>query len=83
MIESKIIIYGTFWCGDCRRAKRIFDKYSIEYIWINIDIDSEGEKIVRELNSGPRIIPVIIFPDGTHLIEPSNQDLIEKLKFIK
>ena len=74
----KIIIYGTTWCGDSRRAKRFFDDNKIEYDWIDIDLDREAGKLVEQINGGFRSVPTIIFPDGSTLIEPSTFQLRTK-----
>ncbi|HCU57632.1 MAG TPA: NrdH-redoxin [Anaerolineaceae bacterium] len=74
-----IKIYGTKWCGDTKRALRIFDERSIPYDWIDIDKNPQGEKLVKETNHGNRRVPTIFFPDGSILVEPSNQALNEKL----
>lgn len=74
----KIIIYGTTWCGDSRRAKRFFDENKIEYDWIDIDLDREAGKLVEQINGGFRSVPTIIFPDGSTLTEPSTFQLRTK-----
>ncbi len=79
-MEKKIIMYGTTWCPDCTRAKSFFAARGIEYDWINIDEDRGAAELVIHLNSGKRIVPTIIFPDGSILAEPSNADLREKLQ---
>jgi mycoredoxin len=38
---------------------------------------------VIEINGGMRSIPVILFSDGTHLTEPSDAALKEKLEALK
>ena len=76
---GKIIVYGTRWCGDTRRALRILDDRNIDYEWINIDQNTQGEKFVKETNQGNRSVPTIVFPDESILVEPSNQKLHEKL----
>ena len=76
---EKIIVYGTRWCGDTRRALRILDNRGIDYEWINIDKDPQGEKFVKETNQGNRSVPTIVFPDESILVEPSNHTLDEKL----
>jgi mycoredoxin len=72
-------MYGANWCGDCRRAKKFFFDYGIEYEWIDIDRDKEAEKIVRQVNGGNRSIPTIFFPDDSILVEPSYQELARKM----
>lgn len=76
---ERIKIYGTKWCGDTKRALRIFEERQIPYDWIDIDKDSQGEQLVKETNHGNRSVPTLFFPDGTTLTEPSNQVLNEKL----
>jgi mycoredoxin len=76
---DKIKIYGTRWCGDCKRALRILDEQNVDYEWINIDQDKAGETFVKETNHGNRSVPTIIFPDDSILVEPSNLMLLNKL----
>lgn len=76
---DRIIVYGTRWCGDTRRAQKVLDDRQIDYQWIDIDQDKQGEQFVKETNRGNRSVPTIIFPDGTILVEPGNQELHKKL----
>lgn len=76
---EKIIVYGTRWCGDTKRALKILDKHEIDYEWVDIDKDVKGEAFVKETNHGNRSVPTIVFPDESILVEPSNQALSEKL----
>ena len=77
---SDITMYGAEWCGDCRRSKRFLDTNNIKYNYIDIETDPAASDKVIEINGGMRSIPVIIFSDGTHLTEPSDNDLKAKLQ---
>lgn len=79
MPKPNIIVYGADWCGDCRRAKRFLANHAIPYHWVDIEADKQGEQYVLEVNNGMRIIPTIIFDDGSMLVEPSTGDLSRKL----
>ena len=84
MPDSNIImIYATEWCWDCHRARKFFDQRGIPYKWVNIDHDEDAEKFVKQTNKGMRSVPTIVFPDGTILVEPSNQQLERKLDIQK
>lgn len=78
--SNQIIVYGTEWCGDTRRAKRILNENNIEYEYINVDKDREAEALVKKINNGYRSVPTIFLPDGTTITEPSNDELREKLR---
>ncbi len=77
--QGKIIMYGTSWCYDCRRARTIFDQNKVPYVWIDIDANAEGRKYVESVNRGCRSVPTIVFPDGSILVEPSNMEITRKL----
>jgi len=80
---SDITMYGAEWCGDCRRSKRFLDATNVKYNYIDVEADAAASNKVIEINGGQRSIPVIIFSDGTHLTEPSDTALKEKLESLK
>ena len=68
-------MYSTTWCGDCRRAKRVFADFGVPYREVNIEDDDDAAELVQTLNNGMRSVPTIVFPDGGVLVEPSNAAL--------
>jgi thioredoxin reductase (NADPH) len=78
-MTNQIIVYSTVWCPDCKRAKKFFNDHRIQYTNIDIEKDAEAMKYVEKVNQGMRIIPTIVFPDGSTLSEPSNAELAGKL----
>jgi thioredoxin reductase (NADPH) len=74
-----ITLYGTIWCPDCKRAKRFFGEQRVPYINIDIEQNPEAMSFVEQINDGKHIIPTIVFPDGSNLVEPSNAELAAKL----
>ena len=79
MSRSKIKVYGALWCGDCRRSKAFLDRNDVDYEWIDTDQDPAGHDYVVQVNNGKRIIPTIVFADGSILTEPSDFELAAKL----
>jgi thioredoxin reductase (NADPH) len=78
-MSDPIIVYSTVWCPDCRRAKKFFGEQRVPYVNIDIEQDPEAMAFVEKVNNGRRIIPTIVFPDGSILVEPSNAELAAKL----
>ena len=72
-------MYGTHWCQDCKRTKKFFGEHRVAYEFVDVDQDPEGLRVVEQANAGKRIIPTLVFADGSVLIEPSNADLATKL----
>ena len=76
----EIVVYGTAWCGDCRRARRVFAELNVAYRYVDIEEDDAATQLVMRLNGGMRSVPTILFPDGGHLVEPRNAELEARLR---
>jgi thioredoxin reductase (NADPH) len=76
--NKEIVIYSTKWCPDCKRAKQFFGEHRISYINVDIEENIAGMAFVEKVNQGKRVIPTIVFPDGSLLVEPSNAELAGK-----
>ena len=81
--DTKITVFVTTWCGDCRRVLSYLDEAGVMYTAINIDKDQSAAQIVTKLNRGFRSVPTIAFPDGSYLVEPSFYELQKKLDGLK
>jgi mycoredoxin len=76
---SQIVMYVTQYCSDCRRAKEFFEINHIEYLRVDLEGDDKAVEFVMSINNGYRSVPTIIFPDGSILVEPSREELREKM----
>jgi mycoredoxin len=75
----QIMVYTTTWCGDCRRAKRVFATAGVPSVEVDITQDPEAAERARRWNGGMYSVPTIVFPDGSRLVEPSSSTLAAKL----
>jgi thioredoxin reductase (NADPH) len=80
--SPSIIVYGTTWCPDCRRSKQFLAENRIQYTWVDIEQDPVAMAEVEQINDGKRIVPTIVFPDGSVLLEPSNEELAARLGLV-
>ena len=78
-MTAEITMYGADWCSDCRRTKHYLVKNDIRFSWIDVEADPVEIETVMSYNRGPKNIPVVVFPDGTHLTEPTDADMDAKL----
>jgi mycoredoxin len=83
MSESQIVMYGTTWCPDCARAKRVLARHGTEFKWIDIEKDEKARNYVVQVNHGFRSVPTIVFPDGSVLVEPGDAELEKKLSSVE
>lgn len=73
-----IIVYGADWCGDCRRAKRLLERRAADFVWVDVEHDPAMAEEAKRIGRSKRI-PVIAFPDGSVLVEPTDPELSEEL----
>jgi glutaredoxin-like protein len=74
-IENCLKVYGTVWCGDCRRTRAYLDRNQVRYQFVDIDRDQNAEVFVKQVNRGYRSVPTIVAPDGSRLVEPNEAQL--------
>ncbi len=69
-----ITIYGTDWCDDTRRTRAFLAARGLRAKFVDIDarpIEARG----LSKNGRPLSIPIVIFPAGVRLDDPSNEEL--------
>lgn len=77
--SSTITMFGAEWCGDCRRTKKQLDELGIEYDYVDLEDEPAAAEVARDI-SGRTNIPVVVYPDASHHVEPSNSDVEAKLR---
>jgi len=76
--SDTITMYGADWCRDCLRTEALLNDLGVE--WTKIDVaDSADAAAAAQAISGRMNIPVVVFADGSHLVEPSDAAVREKL----
>lgn len=76
---TETIIFGADWCRDCRRAKLVFDRAGAVYRYVDLVQEPEAAAVAKDI-SGRTSIPVILYPDRSHQVEPSNADMLRKIE---
>ena len=73
-MSKPITMYGADWCIDCRRSKSVLDELGVAYDYVDLEADITGAERAYAI-SGRTNIPVIVFADDSHMVEPSDADL--------
>jgi thioredoxin reductase (NADPH) len=88
-----IRVIGHRWSPLTHQVKDFLARNRIPYQWIDVESSQEagmnkplalslanGEPGVLEtVGADPKQLPVVLFPDGTHLTQPTNAQIAEKL----
>ena len=74
-----LTVYGAPWCPHCKRVKRFLAAHRQPYENVDIDEHPEAIETLKELQSGGQIIPTVVYADGTHEVNPSDEALARRI----
>ena len=78
-MPEQVRVLGATWCPDCHRARQFLSDQRVPYVFVDVEVDPGARAEVEERSNGKLIIPLIVFPDESYLVEPDNAALAEKL----
>jgi thioredoxin reductase (NADPH) len=73
-----IRVAGTLWSASSHNIKDFLARSQIPYQFLDIERDADARSLVEQANKSTHQLPVVFFPDGSFLIEPSLTELAEK-----
>jgi thioredoxin reductase (NADPH) len=72
-------IIGHRWSPQSHDVKNFLARNQIPYQWLDIDENPEATRLLKTVNQGMEGLPVVIFPDGQHLVRPTPILLAQKI----
>ncbi len=74
------VVYGTRNCSDCVLAKTTLDAAGVPFEWIDLGRHPEVVPSVLAVNGGRHVVPTVVLSDGTVLVEPTAEELLEAIR---
>ncbi len=74
-----IRLLGARWSPQSYSVKEFLSGNLIPYQWIDIDNDEPMKDMALSITGDINRLPVVLFPDGTNLVTPSNSKIAEKV----
>src|SRR5262249_53864466 len=59
-------------------VKEYLSSNQVPYDWTDVDKDAPTQELIRSYGD-PGKLPIVLFPDGSRLVAPSNRELAEKI----
>jgi mycoredoxin len=78
-VTGELTMYTTTWCGFCKRLKKQLAREGIEMVEIDIEKDPAAAEFVMAVNGGNATVPVVVFPDGSAVTNPSAREVKERM----
>lgn len=67
---SRLLVYSSSWCGDCRRTKRLLEEAGASFEEVDVDRDAQAEAMILERSGGRRVVPTLMFDDRVWAFNP-------------
>lgn len=75
-----IRVAGTLWSPHSHSIKDFLSRNQVAYQWLDIEVNAEAEQLVKGVYGEDAVkLPVIFFPDGEILTQPSTTELADKI----
>ena len=74
-----IRVVGAMWSAASHEIKDFLARSSVPYQWIDFEHDDEGRKLLDAATDDEPRLPVLVFPDGDVLVEPTRQEVAAKV----
>jgi thioredoxin reductase (NADPH) len=76
-----IRIVGHRWSPQTHQIKEFLGKNQVPYQWLDIDKDAETRSLLQSAHASGDQLPLVVFPDGSSLIQPTTFQVAEKVGF--
>jgi thioredoxin reductase (NADPH) len=73
-----IRVVGSMWSPGSYATREFLSLNQVPYQWIDIEKDAPTRELVTSLLKEDVRLPVILLPDGSHLVAPTNRELAMK-----
>ena len=73
-----IRVAGTLWSASSHNIKDFLARSQIPYQFLDIERDADASALVEQIDEATHRLPVVFFPDGSVLIEPSLTEMAAK-----
>lgn len=77
-----IRVVGNRWSPKSHQIKDFLGRNQMPYRWLDIDTNEEAGYLFDQVSSNSsstQNLPLVIFPDGSHLTKPSNVQIAKKI----
>ncbi|HEX6324281.1 MAG TPA: FAD-dependent oxidoreductase [Vicinamibacterales bacterium] len=74
-------VAGSRWSPQSFATRDFLSRNQIPYQWIDIDTDAPTRELVQATTGDLSRLPVVLFPDGSHLAAPTTAELAQKVGF--
>jgi thioredoxin reductase (NADPH) len=77
--HTPVQVFGFQWSAEAHDAKDFLARNRVAYRWSDVDTDPSARAEVERRGVAPGNLPLLVFPDGSHLERPDDAQIAEKI----
>ena len=74
-----IRVVGHAWTPDSHRIKEFLAGNHVPYAWMDVATSADAQALLETAGPGDATLPMLFFPDGTSLANPSNRAIANRI----
>lgn len=74
-----IRLIGHRWSSHSHQLKDFLARHHLPYQWLDIEMTDEARRLIQHIGITDAILPLVLFPDGTHLAAPTTAALAQQV----
>ena len=79
LVEAEVRLIGNRWSPRVHALKAFFARSGVPYRWLDLEGGSDAAGAAERAIPGITRFPVVLFPDGSHLIDPDVREVAGRL----
>jgi thioredoxin reductase (NADPH) len=74
-----IRVLGSQWSPQSFATREFLSRNRVPYEWVDIEVDTAAHALAESLAGDLKRLPIVICPEGSHLVAPSTMELASKV----
>jgi thioredoxin reductase (NADPH) len=74
-----IRVIGNRWSPYSHQVKDFLARNQVPYQWLDIELSEEAQKLAEYADCDKLHLPLVLFGDGSHVMQPTNLQVAEKI----
>ncbi|WKK61107.1 mycoredoxin [Corynebacterium sp. P3-F1] len=78
---APVTVFATSWCPFCTRLLADLRKANAPHEVVDVEApgNEDASAWVESVNNGNRVVPTVLYSDGTHATNPPAEEVLAKL----
>lgn len=72
-------VIGARFSPEAHKIRDFLARNCVPFEWLDVDRDPEARRLLGDTDAKSSALPIVVFPDGTKLTQPTNTEIAQKI----